>query len=244
MEMNASACGANGAIDLRNSASLHLRATLFGLSFDLLDGNGETRFKTGWNNNQPAGTAAVTIPLLGDMAIPPLGYEQNFIGPSVIIPVGPIPVTIKSGLFAKLSLGAQQSAFDPWPAACGSSDSGSMGFQVGASAYASVWATASIDAIVAEAGIKAELVLANDSIGMGVKTAVTPAKNEVIVAPGFNYTLQHLAGRFSVFFDIDLLFYSKRYEYVFYEFAGFTTPPPGPTGGKIFAAIDPSKMTP
>jgi hypothetical protein len=156
-------------------------------------------------------------------------------------------VTIKTGLYARLGIDSlNPESFpgkfpDKFPTYCdvNNNQSGTLKMQLGINAYASLWASASVDAYVAEAGMRADLILADDTFGMFLDTKFTPQSNSVEVSPLFGYKLNHLSGLVILFVDVDLLVYSKRWEVEMFKFKGLTVDVPVGNDGiapRTFAA--------
>ncbi|MCA1636132.1 MAG: hypothetical protein LC785_16180 [Acidobacteria bacterium] len=245
LEQSFDGCQPGGGLALKNSGALHMDVLLFGIPFNILNATAVANYDSTVGAQpfkDPGGNdPKVVIGLTGEEVDPKdLQKEINFLGPQTIVPIGPVPVSIKTGLYARFGLNSPDPVSFPgvfpagFPLTCdGGKQSGTLKMQLGVNAYASLWASASVDAYVAEAGMRADLILADDTFGMFMDTKVTPATNTVNVAPLFGYKLKHLAGMVVLFVDVDVIVYSKRWEVELFQFEGFKVEGPQ-AGDKTF----------
>jgi hypothetical protein len=174
----------------------------------------------------------------------PIQFVQDIPGPQAIFPIGPVPVTITSALHFEFSAGKPDFTFPGKlnPSNCNVSDTLNVGVGLHLNSYIKL--NAFVDAFVARVGVEGQLILADDYLGVGVQSIITPAKNEVLVKPGLQYRLKHLAGKLFLYAEIDVLVYSKRFEVQIFDFdSGLGTngeTVTEPFTQKSFGAIDPS----
>jgi hypothetical protein len=236
MERNFNGCKPDNFVSLKNSGALHLDVKLFGIPFTILTATAIATYDSHGPVQQPSkmsdgNNPKVVINLTNEEISPDdLQKEVSFIGPQTIVPVGPVPVTIKTGLYARLGINSPNPESFPgqfpknFPTYCDSNNNktGTLKMQLGVNAYAALWASASVDAYVAEAGMRADLILADDTFGMFLDTDFTPQTNSIKVSPKFGYKLNHLSGLVILFVDVDLIAYSKRWEVELFKFKGLT----------------------
>jgi hypothetical protein len=215
-EMSSSECGSKGNLNVRNSESAHQVLTIFGITIPVLEGDVTAAYENG-----------VEVPdhhlAFFGQEMQSLSLDENIPGPGAIIPVGPVPFTVTTKLEIKLSVGKPHFNFtDPSPSAC--NQNGLVGVATGIDFYSSISLDAGIDLLVVKAGVEGQLVLANDSFGIGIDSDIRPAADEVRVTPNLQYRLQHLYGSLSLYAEVDLLVTSKRFEIPLVELdSGFGT---------------------
>lgn len=205
LDISSMNCGNAGTLNLRNGGSLTANIKIFGQSFSLIDVKAIGSYSDGKTNQEQSAS------ILGE-ELSGISYNQVIPGPGATFPIGPVPITVSSKLNIGFSLGNPSFQFPTKLNAknCAASDFLNVG--VGANLDAGIDLTAAVDAFVASAGINANIILAKDYAGIGIKTTVNPAKNEVMVEPGFQYNLKHLVGFVTLFVEVDLLAYTKRFE--------------------------------
>jgi hypothetical protein len=205
LDISSLSCGNSGTLNLRNGGSLSANMKIFGTSFSLMDVKAIGSYTDGKTNPEKSSN-------IFGQEVPGISYNQVIPGPGALFLIGPVPIAIRSKLTIGFELGNPTFQFPTKLNAknCGASDYLNVG--VGAKLDAGIDLTAAVDVYVASAGIDAKIVLAKDYAGIGIKTTVNPAKNEVVVEPGFQYDLKHLIGYVTLFAEVDLLLYTKRFE--------------------------------
>jgi hypothetical protein len=205
LDISSSSCGANKKLNYRNGGSLHSELKIFGFSIPILDLSATASFADG----QPSQESEYKF--LGE-TVEPIKFVQDIPGPAAIFPIGPIPVTISSGLHFEFDVGKPDFTFPSKlnPNAC--NESGTLNVGVGLNLNSYIKLDAYVDAFVARVGVEGQLILADDYFGVGIKSLISPAKNEVLITPGLQYRLKHLAGKLFLYAEIDVIVYSKRFE--------------------------------
>lgn len=205
LDISSMNCGNAGTLNFRNGGSLSANMKIFGQSFSLIDVKAIGSYSDGKANQEQRAS------IFGE-ELSGISYKQVIPGPGATFPIGPVPITVSSKLNIGFSLGNPTFQFPTKLNTKNCSVSDSLNVGVGANLDASIDLTAAVDAFVASAGINANIILAKDYAGIGIKTTVNPAKNEVMVEPGFQYNLKHLAGFVTMFVEVDLLAYTERFE--------------------------------
>jgi hypothetical protein len=205
LDISSLSCGNTGILNLRNGGSLSANMKIFGASFSLMDVKAIGSYADGKTNQEKSAN-------IFGQELSGISYNQVIPGPGAVFPIGPVPITVTSKLNIGFSLGNPTFQFPAKLNGKNCSVSDYLNVGVGANLEAGIDLTAAVDAYVASAGIDAKIILAKDYAGIGIKTTVNPAKNEVMVEPGFQYDLKHLVGYVTLFAEVDLLLYSKRFE--------------------------------
>jgi hypothetical protein len=228
--LNAAANYENKSLHCQSSAGIVLDAKILGLSFPLLE-------------YSMAGTAdgggfqpdkAFTVPFTGFSDSGEL-FKQQFEGPQAHFAIGPVPCSIRSGLNAELGITSLKNAYVAPPLSC-VPGTGTLSVGAGIHARCDVFVKAGVDAVFVSAGAKGTLVLAEDTFGASLVTSITPVKNEVKVAPAFQYSVTHLNGNLALFFEVDLGFYSKEFVFELVSWPGFHDEGTHPLEAGYFAA--------
>ncbi len=210
IDISSSNCGADKKLNLRNGGSVHSDLKIFGISIPILDMAASASYADGQTAKESE------FKFLGE-TVDPISFVQDIPGPRAIFPIGPIPVTVSSKLHFQFDAGKPDFTFPTKlnPNACNISDTLNVGVGLNLNSYIAL--DAYIDAYVARVGMEGQLILVDDYFGVGIKSLISPAKNEVLVEPGLQYRLKHLAGKFLLYAEIDLLVYSKRFEVQIFE---------------------------
>jgi hypothetical protein len=211
LDLSASSCGTNKKLNFRNGGSLHSELKIFGFSIPILDVLAAASYTDGKELKESE------FKFLGE-TVQTFKFVQDIPGPAAIFPIGPIPVTISSGLHFEFGAGQPDFTFPSNlnPSACNGSETLNVG--VGLNLNSFIKLEAYVDAFVARVGVEGQLTLADDYVGVGIKSLITPANNEVLVTPGLQYRLKHLAGKLFLFAEIDVIVYSKRFEVQIFDF--------------------------
>jgi len=208
---------------LINAGQTHFGFKLFGKRFDLVDATAYAQYKDG----QPSNSTKVTVPLLGDNAeLPAEGFSGNYEMPPVTIPLAGI-VNLKITGGGALSMGFDKTDapfIKPTESCDSNAENGLLGLNLASHAKANLHLMAALDAVVLSAGIKGELVLADDSSRITMEDIIKVKGNEIVVTPSFFYKIQHMAGHVYVVLTVDVLVYSKTFELEIFSYDGYKPP--------------------
>jgi hypothetical protein len=208
---------------LDNDASVHLDVSLLGsepmhilniasaANYDSLGGETQSR--------SPA------LSIFGGEPLSVADYDKTirFVGPQALIFIGPVPITLRTGLDASFGLAGAATPSAAIPVSCDVGGQGKFGLGFQVKAGAGVWAEAVLDAYVASAGVRAELVLTDDRLRLFMNTEVRPSTNDIVVSTGYDYDAVHLKGVVSAFVDVDLLVYEERFDIELFSFGGYSS---------------------
>lgn len=141
---------------------------------------------------------------------------QTFFEASAIIMVGPVPVTISAGLAGFLAAAGTLAAGSP-DRDC---QSGSQALKVSFGPVAGIqaFASASVDALVVEVGVKIILTLAALSFPWTTEVSLQPGANDVQlnVKNGLSLVLELLRGRMLAFVEVCFIF-CESFEVTLFE---------------------------
>ena len=203
-QLDSTNCGGDGKLSLSNDESLNLDLKIFGVELPVIDAAVEASYENG-NPQQD-----FHFNFLGQ-EIKPINFSQDVPGPGAVIPlVEPFNLVISTNLHFGFDASPQFTM--PTIAPPDPSKSGTLGADAGLTVNSSISLEAKLDAIVASAGVDAQLVLVNDYLGVGVDSLISPAANMIKVTPGVKYRLDHLHGHIYLFVEVDLLVTTKRWE--------------------------------
>lgn len=204
---------------INNLGTASAGVTVLGFDQKVLTAESQAQYQSGANPDHSSSSKLFAHTLAGPI---PLTSEKefNFQFFQVVFMAGPVPITISSGLHLFVGLDKQPQPFTAPPLACASTGAGELNMFLGGKVNAELWLEAAVDAIVASAGLDARLILVNDSFGASLKTKITPGTNTVEVTPSMTLKMQHLAGKISLFVELDLLVYSKRWSLTIFESDG------------------------
>jgi hypothetical protein len=203
-----------------------LSITVLGLNFKLAEYTKQTSYESQTNPkfSTPPSKFVAILPIIGEVPIE-ANFHKQIDGPRATFMVGPVPITVESGVeFNAGEINETPNLAQP-PLACGESGTGRLELQLGAEAEAKVSLRAKIDAIVASVGIEGSLILMDDRFGGRMVTEIIPDANEIKVTPSVTYDLKHLAGQLRLFVELDLLVYDKKWSVLILDNIGGIDPP-------------------
>lgn len=127
--------------------------------------------------------------------------------------IGPVPVSVTGIIGGTLSISIY----------LGLSDDG-LGLQGTAVPHLNTYGAceAAVDIWVAAIGVKGQITFLDDRLSIRVGAAYIPDINILELSLTINNTLSALAGSISVYIEIKLGFWNKRYEKVIFSWAGIT----------------------
>jgi len=212
--------------NIRDRAAVNSHVTLFGLNYVLLDGHAAISWvQPSPGAKSPAGqTPPPVVETNENTTLNSQNTSTTYDGPSAIVPVGPVPLTISSSLTTDLRIG--ETKFDNATPAYYSPIKGQdvLGVHFGAGAGVHVNVDAGIDAVVASAGADGKLDLVQADATGGITSTIDTGANKATVEKTYTLSGHALAGTLSAYVEVDLLLYSKRWSIELAHFDGVDLP--------------------
>jgi len=223
----------NGVLKLDNKGTAGLDIMLFGFDFSILRASSQSWYDSSQTQGNGFGftPAKIVIPVFGNLEIES-DYSQSFEGPGATFFVGPVPITLSSGLSASIGLNKDTPTLQPPPLACNMPGTGQMDMILAAGSKVEVEFQAKINAIVASAGVDAQLDLVSSNFTSKVSTTINPSVNEVKITPSMNWSGTILKGHIDLFVEVDVIVYTKKWSVELFAFEGFTKSGSKPQAGK------------
>lgn len=225
--------------DIQNQAGMQASATLFGLSFNLIDGTNTSHWVQPYSST---GSVVMQSPQ-NSSSLEAQSKSFNVDGPKAIFPLGPIPLTISSAATANFVVGAPNYIFNPIPLKQGVDGTGRVGAGVQVNSSVMVSMSAALDALILSAGIEGQLNLLGAKISGDILSRVNPKANELWVDKSYSAQGKALASKIFAFVEVDLVVYTERYDIEIASFDGLdantplTTKSWGPFGALIPTTI-------
>jgi hypothetical protein len=204
-------------VEISNVGKARAGLLILGSQIDLLNASNYTNYNTKMQQPDVQRTATA---LGQDITTTPV--SKTIPGPGTTLVITPLPpIMISSEFKASVKLADDDKAqFQAVPTAC-QGGSGKVRMFLGPRMTASVEIVAKLEALVASAGIKGVLTLADDTFGESLTTEVLPASNRVNITPALEYKYKHLAGAIYLFLKLDMAFYTKEWSVEIIDFDGF-----------------------
>ena len=194
--------------DLMNEAGLGIGGTIFGIDFQIIDGDASAA----WKQGDPAQTPSASVnDVITNSTLPNEKDERTYDGPGATFAIGPVPISITSRLTTMLSVGVPKTSLVKPPFDPGVAGQGHLNLGVGAEARFGVGFDADIDLLIAKAGVSGTLNLLDVTVGGNLNTTIDPLANQIVVDKNYGMDGTALSGELDAFVELDLLVYSKRW---------------------------------
>ncbi len=218
--------------------------SVFGLNSTLIDGAEISNWNQAVNPNPqtPDRNIKVTIPE-DESEIGNSGKTEHYKGPSATFAVGPVPVTVSSFLDATVDV-TGWTIFTPPPMKQNTPGVGDIGVKAGGHSNVNVGIDAGIDLIVLSVGVDGDLQLIAAGVDGQVETFIDPMGKKMTAHKEYNFLGSALNGKLSIFIELDLGIYTKRWTFDVASFDGVSLDKPVAPVNVVGLAVIPEVAKP